>query len=628
VDSYTSKLPWANPLTADTPLETPAPSFHMPPAFVPSTQSHSDTATFNSAKFAPQQHFHNGQPMHNPQASSGSVVFGGYPDSDNSSPAPLSAGNLPPYPFQQQPQTGRHAPHPSNGSHTQMVNGFSPMAPPPPGYYHRQDNFNNQGPGPDHPARRQMLSFVPADANSSSATPSGFDSPRFPSYDPSTPHSFHGSQCSVPNEHDNTPAFYSQYPAGIANGNNGHIDEGRLYQQPRMKPRSGTPGLAPHPANYPMGPPPHTDNFDGLITYLTAQFADAELADYILELRYSDDRAPPVRIPGHGLLFARSLYLKTLIKAQSRESNDMTVKQLFIESDDRFLRSDSFWMAVQRLYGGPLMDMGGTSTRHLPPNARQTTPMPGTPADRFDIAVGYAAAGHLLQVPPVIDRGVEIACLTVNWDTIEKAIDFGLDGGLDPQWIHRTRPNPATCPSTYGVGANILLHATLNFITAMFPPDFELDASVGLPAFHKRLPIIPQERSSAQNPRLSLIKFGDHPSEDSARAEPNSILTILSKVLLNLPFHLLRFILESPRLGNVEGWANNTLKQKVMYTTIAEREKRRLKVLASPHVSVQKDDRFYDTLHWQEAVDSHGGPDGALALARTWVETGPSNSGN
>lgn len=599
----------------------------MPPAFVPSTQVQSGTNAFNSVKLPQHQHFNNGQSLHQAQASAGSVVFGGYPDSNNSSPAPpLSAGNLPPYPFQQQHQGGRHGPHHSNGSHMHhMSNSFSGMAPP--GYY-RQDNYNNQV-SMENPARRQMVGFVPTDGNSPSATPSGFDSPRFPPYDPSAAHSFHGSQSSAPNEQDNNPSFYGQYPtAVISNGSNGHIDEVRVYQQPRMKPRSGTPGLAPHTINYAMGPPPvHTDNYDGLLTYLTNQFADSEFADYVLELRYSDDRAPPVRIPGHNLMFARSPYLKTLIKAQSPESNGLTVKPLFIESDDRFLRSDGFWMAVQRLYGGPLLDLGAAAIHYLPPSARQTTPMPGTPADRFDLAIGYAAAGHILQIPPVVARGIELASMTVNWDTIEKALDFALDGGLDAHWSYRTRAQP-TCPATYGPAVNMLIHAALSFIVSAFPPGFELDTSVGVPPFNHRLPTIPLERSPAQNPRLSFIKFGDHPSEDSIKSEPSSSQVTLSRVLLNLPFHLLKYILESPRLGNVEGWASETLRQKAMHTIIEEREKRRLKVVASPYVPPKTHDQYDDTVRWQESVDHHGGPEGSPGLVRTWFEMGHPSSNN
>ena len=345
-----------------------------------------------------------------------------------------------------------------------------------------------------------------------------------------------------------------------------------------------------------------------------------KLADYTLELRYSDDRAEPVRIPGHGLIFGRSPTLKALMKAQAQVNNGdgLTGKSLLIESDDHFLRSDGFWMAMQRLYGGPLLDMGTAAMQHLPQTSRQSHPMPGTAADRCELGLGYAAAGHILQIPPVINRGAEVAGHFINWETIEKALDFALDGGIDSQWTYGAQPEQSKCPSTYGPAVNIIIYNALNFMVSSFPPKFELDTSVGEPITNRRLPLIPDDRPP--NSRLSFIKFGDHPSEDSVKSESGtSITATLSKVLLNLPFHLLKYVLESPRLGNVEGWASTNLRQKVMHSVIEEREKRRIKVLSSAHIPHSKS-KFDDNVRWTEAVAPHGNHDGTPVLTRNWVE--------
>lgn len=590
----------------------------MPPAFVPQSQNYVDPVKL------PQQHMHNGQhQMHHAHPSAGSVMFGGYVESNNSSPAPpLSVGNVTPYPFQQ-PHTGRHGPHPSNGSHAHHIsNDYSPMGVPP-GYYPHQDNFISQGPNADNFARRQMISFGPADGYSPSAIPSGFENQRLAAFDPTTPHSFHGSQSSVPNEQENGPAFYSQYPtAVISNGSNGHIEEVRVYQNSKLKPRNGSQVLTPANANFsghPMGPPPMVDHLDGLVNYIQSHFSDSELADYTLELRYSDDRAEPVRIPGHGLIFARSPTLKALMKAQAQVNNGdgLTGKSLLIESDDRFLRSDGFWMALQRLYGGPLLDMGAAAMQHLPRTSQQQPPMPGTAADRCELGLGYAAAGHILQIPPVVSRGAEIASHFVNWETIEKALDFALDGGIDSQWTYGAQPE-AKSPSTYGPAVNLIIYGALNFVVSAFPPDFELDTSVAEPTTNRRLPSVPDHQPS--NSRLSFIKFGDHPSEDSVKSESGaSITATLSKLLLNLPFHLLKYVLESPRLGNVEGWASTNLRQKVMHNVIEERERRRTKISSSAQLPRSKT-HLDDNVRWQEAVSPHGGHDGTPILTRTWVE--------
>lgn len=622
---------------SDPPSSASRSTFHMPPAFVPANHNSQNNIT-DSVKFAPPNMFNGHYPLHHTHPSTGSLVFGGYPESNNSSPAPPpSAGNAPPYPYQQQPQIARHGPHLSNGSHTQhMPNGFSHVGPPaPPGYYPRQENFMNQGHVQDNYARRQMVSFGPPDGYYASPTLHGFD-PKQSAYDPSTPHSFHGSQSSVPNEQENTQ-FYGQHPtAVISNGSNGHIDEVRLFQPPRPKPRSDSQQLAPatqtqgnYIAEQQQVDQVAVDNYDGLLFYLQNQFADAELADYVLELRYSDDHAPPVRIPGHNLMFARSPKLKALMQAQAQESNGLTVKSLFIESNDRFLRSDGFWMAVQRLYGGPLLDLGAAAIHNLPRNVGQTAPVAGTPAERFDLALGYAAAGHILGIPPVIGRGIEIAGMLVNWDTVEKALDFALDGGLESQWIFDGQQEQPKSTSTYGPNVNVLVFSALNFLVQAFPPNFAFDASVGEPNHNRRLPRVPDARPSSLNSRLSFIKFGDHPSEETVRSESGSAIAVtLSKILLNLPFYLLKYVLESPRLGNVEGWANNTLRQKVMHSVIEERERRRLKVLHSTYPPDRAKNTLDDTVRWQEAVLPHAGPEGTPALTRSWDQGGVSSSTN
>ncbi|KAF4637780.1 hypothetical protein G7Y89_g299 [Cudoniella acicularis] len=606
-------------------------TFHMPPAFVPASQNHHSSISTDSVKFPAQNNFNGQPPMHHAHPSAGNVMFGGYPDSNASSPAPPpSAGNVPPYPYQQQPMHGggRHGHQQSNGGHSQMSNGYSPMGPPP-GYYPRPDM--NQGPGPDSYARRQMVAFGPPDGYSPTATPLGADGHRLNAYDPSTPRSFHGSQSSAPNDQENGPAFYSQYPtAVISNGSNGHIDEVRLYQQPRPKPRTGSQALAPVPNAFPpqapSQPPMSIDHLDGLMNYLQLQFADPTLADYTLELRYADDRAAPVRIPGHNIMFARSPTLKALIMEHAQDSNrdGVAARTLLIESDDRFLRSDAFWMAMQRLYGGPLLDLGALAGMSSFPNMHMTAPMPGIPADRFDLALGYAAAGNILQIPPVIARGVEIAGHFVSWPTLEKALDFALDGGLDSQWTLANNHESGRSPSTYGPAVNMLIHQALNFIIPAFPPNFDLDVSVGEFMRSRRLPALVEERPSAPNPRLSFIKFGDHPTEESVRSTTSgSEIVTLSKVLLNLPFHLLKYVLESPRLGNVQGWATTALRQKVMHAVIEEREKRRLNVYRNSHLTNSErkmNHHIWEAVGWQESVEPLGGNEITPTLTRTWVD--------
>ncbi|KAL2063080.1 hypothetical protein VTL71DRAFT_6152 [Oculimacula yallundae] len=579
-------------------------TYQMPPAFIPAqSQTNGHTTSTNNVT--------NGQhSMHNPHPSVGNVVFGGFPESERSSPAPHSFMNNPPrYEYAQNNGPGGYVP-----PHSQPPpNGFNPantyQAAPqfPPGFYPRPEHHDNH-------ARRQMVSFGPPEGYSPSGTPGTAD-PRM-NFDPSTPHSYHGSQSSVANDPD-APAFYSQYPtAVISNGSNGHIDQVRLYQaQPKVPgPHAvpSTPGMFAPPGLHSM------DSFDGLLYYLQQQFADPTFADYTLELRYSDDRAEPVRIPGHNLLFARSLTLKNLMTAQARESNNdgQTVRTLLIESGDRFLCSDGFWMAAHRLYGAPLMEVG----MHGGANADSV----GPPAARFELALGYAAAGKLLEIPPVTTRGIEVASQLLSWNTIEKAFDFALDGGLDAQWFAGPpglRAPPHYRTPTYSPMSNILIHHSLQFIISSFPAGFVLDPTVGEPTHNRRLPTILQ---AGHNPRLSAIKFGDHPSEDSSRSvAENPATATLSKLLINLPWDLLKYILDSPRLGNVQGWATTALRQSTMNAVIEERERRRIKVLESPNVSNDErkaNDKEWLVVGWMEKVNKPQGKDIVPSITRSWVD--------
>lgn len=572
--------------------------------------------------------------MHHAHPSASSLVFGGYSTSNNSSPAPpLSAGTNQPFPHQvHHDGTRMQTPNYPNGSHVNnFSNGFSLGGPPgSAGPFPRQDAFISQNGLQDSYMRRQMLSFGPPD-HPSPAAPYA-EGQRLSQYDPSTPLSFHDSQSSAPTEQEpNGPPFYAQHVVGsTGNGLNGHTDEARLYHQSKVRTASQSMnlGLSRYGAqNINQAPmPPSMDSLDGLLGYLQNQFADPQFADYVLELRYSDDRATPVRIPGHNLLFARSPALKKLMTAQIQESNPdgFSSRTIFIQSDDRFLRSDAFWMAVQRLYGAPLMVPGATTTASTSTSQPPST-LPGTAADRFDLALGYAAAGHLLEMPPVISRGIDIARHFLSWQTVEKAFEFALDGSSNAQWALDLNQTPFL-QSTYGPDVSLLINSATNFIISSFPPNFVLDTSVADSISNRRLPSIKEGRPFTSNHRLSSIKFGDHSNEEEPPSSngTDSLTITLSRILLNLPFHLLKYILESSRLGNVSGWATAPLRHKVMHSVVEERERRRHGVYQNRAVSnIERElkRKDWEVVGWRESVRSLVG-DGrgeVSVLSQEWV---------
>lgn len=563
--------------------------------------------SFESTQF-PQQVAFNGQhPMHHAHPNSSNPLFGGYPESNNSSPAPpSSAGNIPPYAFTQHGGM-RHGPHPSNGGHQHhMSNGFSPMTPAfPPGYYHHQDGF--QVAPTDDFLRRQMPPFGPSEGYSPTGAPQIAESPRFNGFDPATAHNIHGSRSSAQIDQEN--------------------------------------GLGPHYGHHPspippMGPPPYRGvvgyprkeeipwaggNRRDLWFHLREQFGQPEFSDCILELRYSNERAPPFQISGHRLIFARSFVLKDLITSGAQESSalPLPIQTILIESGDRYLRSDAFSLAVRYLYGGPILDLDAMT--RFPAPYIGSAPMPSTPAERFDFTLGYIASGVILQIPQIWKTGCSIASQLITWDTAEKALEFALEGGIDGSWSSgHPDVNDVIGTSIYTPCANMLIYNIINLIILSFPPNFELDTRVSDLQFNSRIPHVPDHRPTPTNSRLSSIKFGDHPTEESLRPPSSDpITTTLSRILLNLPFGPLKHVLETGNGGVIHGHATHLLRRKVMYPVIEEREKRRQKALVSkvPDEERINNERQWKTVGWKETVvpfDDHRNEE-VPCLRKTWV---------
>jgi hypothetical protein len=610
----------------DTPRSVPSESqssvsrstYQMPPPFIPANQQAYNGT--NSDFVTAQPHVYTAQiPMHHGHPSNGGSMIHSYAGSTHSSPAPPpSAGNMPPYPYQQQPlySVARHASHLSNGSHSQQIpNGYGAMGPPPPpGQFHlRSDGFKH-GLVADNFARHQMAQHGPSEVYSSSSTAVVNDS-RGNGHAPSTPRSIHGSQSSVPNEHENGPIYYGNHStAVISNGSNGQINDVRVYHPDRPKPRGPQP----------IQPPHHVDQLDGLVPYLQSQFADSTFADYTLELRFTDDRAAPVRIPGHGLMFARSPTLRSHMDelAMNSTAEGSPVRLLLLQSGDRFLSSDGFWMAAQRLYGHVLLD------HPLLHQIDAHTQLPTPKVDHFKLALGYAAAGHLLQMPPVVSRGIEVALSYLDFSTLERALEFALDGGLDPQWMARGLGDRFARSPTYGPATNVLISQCLNFLVNKFPGRLVLDTSAYQHSPVSRLPLVIESRPTSHNPRLSKIRFGDHSAEEKLKTDEEPLKngelsgpSTFSRVLLNLPFHLLKHVLESNLPPTVEGWSNPSVRQDLLIRIIDEREKRRLKVYNSQVLDSERlaNSREWEAVGWQEQVEPQDANQGFPMLGRKFI---------
>jgi hypothetical protein len=419
----------------------------------------------------------------------------------------------------------------------------------------------------------------------------------------------------------------------------------------------------------PLGPPhipPAIDpEAEKLAGYLRSQFMDQALSDCTLELRYSDDNCPPLRMAAHRMVLGRSEALRQIMIADAASGSPgaMGLRTVLVQSDNKYLRSDSFSTAVQHLYGAPLF------TIPEPPPESNGLQTAGSIIEKFNFVLGYAASGHVLQYDPLVIRGMELIGRSLTWDTLERALEFAI-GDSDARGtvdLHRRFP----C----GDRVDILLNAIVAFLVNNFPVGFKLDTSVVDPPSYRRLPEVPDFPQTPQTPEdtrhtpqqkqtpiargtnlnvkgrrpgLSHIKFGDlspdslsdssdprfsaGPNAYPAKRPSSSDVQALSRVLLNLPFSMLKETLESGGHGNVTGWANSDTRHQVIRDVVAEREARRhrardaVKAGLVPnahaidhrlHSSQPQSDNEWDVLGWREEVVPFGNPD-IPCLGRVW----------
>ncbi|KAF3347949.1 hypothetical protein VDGL01_07491 [Verticillium dahliae] len=619
--------------------------YSMPPAFQPTPRA-LGLGTNGDMRPLPRHGLNGPAHMHHPHPSNGSLQFGHF-DSNNSSPAPP-------------PHSAGFAPPPGLGG---LPNGQRPF----PGHGH---TASGHGYPPQMPYGTEFVPVTSGDAfGRSSVAPAGME--HYPhqvnNYGPSTPHSFQDSHSS--HHADEAAAFSQHHGHGGPNGVVANHDDRRHHHHHQQHQQHQHQHSAYGPAHQRMMsnhmPPPHMmqqqqmqeaqNSVEGLFGYLQSQFTDLTFVDCTLELRYLDDRAPPVRIPGHRLVFARSQPLRNLLQTTSHSdshSRGMDAETILLKTDDKYINSSTFWMAIQRLYSFPLLSG--------PPEGASmgdgNLTLAGNADTRFDFALGYAAAGKLLNWDPIIQRGMQVAADHLSWSTLEKALEFIL-GDL---------PGRASAdrhaPFAYGEQVQILMTGVISFIINNFPAYFRLDTSVADPESFARIPNVPAPAKSTGTPPIAHgtsvhlgagrrarpmhIKFGDmggssaSQDQDGANGEvPNltpqqrAVNSTLSRVLLNLPFAYLKPALESSVYGNVSSWANSEARHQIMVSVVSERELRRLRALEGvkegrvPHagqirhslqsVEPRNGGDVWHILGWQEEMVPYHG-EGA-SLGRKWT---------
>lgn len=340
-----------------------------------------------------------------------------------------------------------------------------------------------------------------------------------------------------------------------------------------------------------------------------------------------------VMVPAHRFVLARSGAFRQAMEKKDLGPGGVLVFHLA----DKYMRSDVVYAAIRTMYGWSL----GEGIPDSALNVRHAR-------DDMMLALSYMAVGLDLQLPWVFGHAMQRAINLLGWDTIDLALGFAFH--------HLALPGRSGGP--FGLGE--LMSNVLGFIIVEFPHDFVLDVKVGDGEFSR----LPRDGTSPagsvhtsatgssmpsgqrpSNPELQYIRFGDLSEQNghgpvglaagpgpAPRRAPTGLDTVLSQIVLNLPYELLKDVLESDNLG---GASADLAKHLPIGEIIAEREARRMRALsragpellsalekaAAPPVVNGQHDSYVSALGFKEEVCFGDGP----FLLHTWTGSLPSS---
>ncbi|KAI4121244.1 MAG: hypothetical protein LQ347_006917, partial [Umbilicaria vellea] len=579
-------------------------------------------------------------PIHPRSRTNSRIVFGGF--SESATPSPVLVPAIPSTYY-------THAPLPVDSSqsvyhgygHTSQIHetsygwpGYGPY--PRPYGYHMHTPYDNRLPfmhPPDHPAP----------------------------YTPSLP----ALSDMLQRQHlsDERPVTIPSVASPLSNEPPPHVlaypENGNFFAAPQGR-DEGHYGYVHSTAQVPVGAAPiqmHDVSIRSMERDLNDDVASdhprlSTLADYLLDHfnkpNFSDCRLQIVNtcntfdildLSLHSLLVARNPQISEQLDA-TKPSVDGR-KSLRIDISDRFVTTTALEAALRVYYGGPLMrqDKFGEGEQNMIFQRNGDLPRYHTPPPALDHALAYAAAGCLLQMPLVAQRGIQIASSLLSWETIEKTISFALEGGIITAWPeaqqeteNETSPSnslstdsskdhsPIITPTstdethdretlshpslstpengTYAPYTTHLLRAILDFLVQNVPPGFILDVTAPPLTLIDRLPFVPKPPPTSTKSRLSSIQFGDYSARGPAAPDTRTTTT-LSSVLLSIPFGLLTHIVDA---------LDEDLRREMLRPLIGERERRRRDVSGD---GADAEKPACEELEWEEYVADGEEVDGA-----------------
>ncbi|KAK2765198.1 hypothetical protein FQN54_008897 [Arachnomyces sp. PD_36] len=367
---------------------------------------------------------------------------------------------------------------------------------------------------------------------------------------------------------------------------------------------------------------------DGLTGQLLDAFQTGNWADYQMVLESATDKFVPITFPLHAVVVSRSPRLNALLKTVG------VSRIIRVVAEGEFLQPAAVETGLRHLYGHPLLTQQDLTCVPLFP--LDMLP-PASKAAQMDLALCYMVTGNFFLMPEIADQGLELAKSLMDWDTLERVMEFGTaperfaieDGrAASPNSLSQradshddtadtsTMRSDGSCLDTTGK----LMMAAFEYIASNLPANFQLDTEAHVRQMPDRLPCNPEDLRGTvlSNPDLADVKFGDFASLNERK--PSRESTIVSGILLALPYSYIIHLFAVMR-------GKSVLSRGLADEIVVERERRRIRILRSRSINRDSEptgDRvgLEDTnaLGWEERtrtpfVDGSGG----ASLTRSWT---------
>ncbi|KAK5680555.1 hypothetical protein LTS10_007487 [Elasticomyces elasticus] len=597
----------------------------MPPDFVPSVERETPYLVVSPLKSSPQQSFPNR--VHRPSVNG--VVFGSH-GSTTSSPVPtqaadseLSAAQWPP------------------------LGASRPVQSTTPGHAYRNSEPVNQ--------RVHNPSSVPWHMRQGFQLPAHLP-PQF-HHHAYTPFRYPPREVFTPADENPTNGFHRSRSQSLSQGSGIAARNGDLLQSPagpeddistRHTPREAYAPFQPLPPqlrhHYKQPPPPlpqlpqapssRSDDSEALRYHVRSQFGDSTFADCLLQIVEHESGAEQ-SLDAHRIILSRCPTLLDIIRHTDLSVSTTSKQNVHVSLRGHGVTTEAFIDCMRYLYGGSLAAL--ELLRHAPLGSAAFS----SNGERMQTALQLVATAAWLRLPAVAGRAMGTALSMLHWDTMAPILGFALDGGLGLAFVVDEGADMSCASSddslgradglgtpTYDPYSTDLLHRVIDFTVHMFPPNFYLDAAAPQLAECPRLPPLPpahESRPSRSDPRLSQIRFGELSVEDHGR--PSQVTTMVSSMLLSLPFPLLKGILEHNAM--VYQLGADTVAS-IQRQVVAEREMRRKRILQA-RTAGRTDDgaglQLIQNLYSEERVEPSPNHRAGFRLARSkkGMDTPPSS---